>query len=276
MAIKPSNMIKGFLLLLFSGLVFNVGLSQNGVEAQGSVDFYNTRNVKSIFDLGIYRIKVKGDAICFNAEHGSISSPTKYNNLYDEFNFNNIYQIEDSLSNVYHFRFGWCSYKDGETIFTNVKWIGDIRPHEKDDFIDFHFSVVDIDFVQFGKMTLCTIGDSQTWWDKAQCVRRYINESFDELIFIGSNTDVFGYGHEGEGGNSTMQLLERIDKIPKADYYTLLIGTNDWKGDVETTFDNILEVTNYLAALNPGAKILYITPIPTTNEPRDSFNIYLC
>jgi len=37
-----------------------------------------------------------------------------------------------------------------------------------------------------------------------------------------------------------------------------------------------LEETNYLDALNPGAKILYITHIPTTNEPRDSFNINLC
>ncbi|MEP5934110.1 MAG: GDSL-type esterase/lipase family protein, partial [Winogradskyella arenosi] len=134
---------------------------------------------------------------------------------------------------------------------------------------------VDIDYIQFGKMSICTIGDSQTWWSNAQNLRKFINESSEDFIFIGSNTDIFGYGHEGEGGNNTNALIKRINNLPKADYYTLLIGTNDWKSNIQTTFLNIVEITDYLININSNAKILYLTPIPTVNKERDFFNTSL-
>ncbi|SEA60962.1 SGNH/GDSL hydrolase family protein [Bizionia paragorgiae] len=269
-------MKKTFLPLLIITLFFNTGCSQNSDNLINDEDYYNIRKVKTIFDLGHYNIKIKGNDIYFDNIHDDISSPTQYNNLYTEFNFNNIYQIKDRLENTYYFRFGWDLFYENENIFTNVEWIGDMKPKQTENFIDFNFQIVDIDYIQFGKKTLCTIGDSQTWWNKAQSLRKYINESFNELIFIGSNTDIYGYGHEGEGGNSVSQLSKRIDNIPYSDYYTLLIGTNNEGSDIETTANDIVKITNHLVKLNPDAKILYLTPIPTTNESRDLFNRNLC
>jgi lysophospholipase L1-like esterase len=260
---------------VISVLIFNIGFAQDATETNSIKDFYNTKNIKTVFELGTYQIKIKRNRLYFNKIHGNISSPIKYNNLYKEFNFNNIYQIKDSLNNKYYLRFGWVSFKDNETVFSNLKWINNNKPKEIDNFSDFEFTVVDIDYIQFGNISLCTIGDSQTWWSNAQNLRKFINQSIDDLIFIGSNTDIFGYGHEGEGGNNSSELIKRINNIPKADYYTLLIGTNDWKNDIETTFLNIVEITDYLMKLNSNAKILYLTPIPTVNKERDFFNTSL-
>ncbi|MGC1472664.1 MAG: SGNH/GDSL hydrolase family protein [Psychroserpens sp.] len=263
------------LIFIISMLIFNIGFAQNSTKKNETKDYFNTRNIKTIHKLGSYQIKINKSKIYFNKIHGNISSPLKYSNLYTEFDFNNTYEIKDSLSNTYYFKFGWVSFKENETMFSNINWIDDNRPKEIDGFSDFEFSVVNIDYIQFGNISLCTIGDSQTWWSNAQNLRKFINQSYPNLIFIGSNTDVFGYGHEGEGGNSTYQLIKRINRIPKADYYTLLIGTNDWKNDIETTFINIVEVTESLTKINSNAKILYLTPIPTENEERDSFNTNL-
>ncbi|WP_458627080.1 SGNH/GDSL hydrolase family protein [Winogradskyella sp. PC D3.3] len=263
------------LILIISILIFNIGFTQNLTEKNKTKDYFNTRNIKTIHKLGCYQIKINKNKIYFNKIHGNISSPLKYHNLYTEFNFNNTYEIKDSLNNKYYFKFGWVSFKENETIFSNINWIDDNKPKEIDDFSDFEFNVVDIDYIQFGNISLCTIGDSQTWWSNAQNLRKFINQSYPNLIFIGSNTDVFGYGHEGEGGNNTNQLIKRINRIPKADYYTLLIGTNDWKNDIETTFLNIVAVTESLTKINANAKILYLTPIPTVNKERDFFNTSL-
>lgn len=263
------------LTLLISMLIFNIGFTQDLAKTNKTKDFYNTRNIKTIHKLGNYQIKINRNKIYFNKMHGNISSPLKYNNLYTEFNFNNTYLIKDSLNNKYYFKFGWVSFKENETVFSNLQWIDNNKPKEIENFSDFEFIVVDIDYIQFGKMSICTIGDSQTWWSNAQNLRKFINESNEDFIFIGSNTDIFGYGHEGEGGNNTNALIKRINNIPKADYYTLLIGTNDWKSDIQTTFLNIVEITDYLMNLNSNAKILYLTPIPTVNKERDFFNTSL-
>lgn len=260
------------LLPLYIAFFYTNVLAQEAKPINTKEDYYNTKSVKTIFDLGVYKIKLNGDDIYFDEIHGELTSPTMYNNVYPEFNFNNVYQIKDSSNNTYYFRFGWTLFYKNQTIFTNVRWQNNIKPTPTKNFVNFDFSVVDIKFIQFGTLTMCTIGDSQTWWDKAQNLRKYINESYSDLIFIGSHTDVFGYDHEGEGGNNTTRLLKRINNIPTADYYSLLIGTNDWGSDIEATASNVLQITNHLIQLNPNAKIVYLTPIPTTSEDRDLFN----
>lgn len=267
-------MIKNIIVIIFI-LVVHIGFAQDLSKTSQTQDYYNTKSVKEIHDLGTFSIKIQKNKIYFNSRHGNLNSALSYNNLYSEFNFNNIYQIRDSQNNRYFFRFGWVSFNNDETIFSNIQWIG--KPILKlDAFTDLEFTIVDIEYIQFGDFALCTIGDSQTWWSSAQQLRKEINENFENAIFIGSNTDIFGYRHEGEGGNSTEQLLKRVNHIPKADFYTLMIGTNDWEKDMDTAFSNILKVIDHLIKLNPDSKIIYLTPLPTTNTARDTFNKKLC
>lgn len=260
------------IIIIISIVILNSNCLQYFSVPDLQKDYYNFKNIRPKFNLGLYNIKIEDNKMIFNKAHGIISSPTEYNNLSNEFNFNNIYQIKDSLQNVYYFRFGWVSYEENQTLFSNIQWLKNIKPKEFKSFTDFEFSVVEIDFIQFGKKTLCTIGDSQTWYSKAQHLRTDINAINEDLIFIGTNTDIFGYGHEGEGGNSTDKLLSRMHNIPKADYYTLLIGTNDYKGNIDTSYSNILEITNHIKSLNPEALLFYLTPIPTKDKDRDDFN----
>jgi lysophospholipase L1-like esterase len=264
------------LIITFIVAVVNTGFSQNSlIEKSNSKDFYNLNNNKIIHNIGKFNVLVQNDKIIFDETHGRIETPLKYNNLYNEFNFNNIYEIKDILGNKYFFRFGWVSFNDEKSMFTGVIWIDDNIPKLNNIYTEFDFSVVDIKYVQFGSTSLCTIGDSQTWFSRAQNLRKFINEANDELIFVGSNTDIYGYGHEGEGGDKTIQLLNRINNIPRTDYYTLLIGTNDYWYDLETARVNILKVVSYLSNFNPKAKIFYLSPLPTTNEVRDNFNTNL-
>jgi len=258
-------------------LMLNLGFAQDAIISRrhADKDFYNMKKIKEVSDLGFFDIKIDQNKIFFHSRHEKISTPLNYENLYNEFNFNNIYSIRDGLNNIYYFRFGWVSFSSNQTVFSNLEWINGKRPEASDIYRDYRFHVCDIDFIQFGRMTLCTIGDSQTWWGDAQNMRRYINDSLDDLIFIGSHTDIYGYGHEGEGGNSTNQLLKRMHNLPKVDYYTLLIGTNDWKKNIDTAYSNIIKLVKYISDFNPDSRIIYLTPIPTTNKERDSFNLRL-
>lgn len=61
-------------------------------------------------------------------------------------------------------------------------------------------------------------------------------------------------GTKESGGDTTNKLLKRVNNIPNADYYILLIGTNDWKNDIETTFSNSIKITDHLTSINTKAK----------------------
>ncbi|WFB36965.1 SGNH/GDSL hydrolase family protein [Kiritimatiellota bacterium B12222] len=239
-------------------------------------DHYSTQDIALLYELGPYKIHVKNHGITFDEQHGEITSPTEYNRLDTEFNFNHIYRITDDSNHSYYFRFGWSSYENDKTYFRNVQWIYNNPPPPSHDFVEYTISIVDIKFNQVGHTTVCTIGDSQTWWNNAQGLRKSINETFDDIVFIGSNTDTFGYPHEGEGGNDASAVLRRIQHIPSADIYTLLLGTNDWKSDPEVVVIKIQKIIDHLFTLNPDATILYLTPLPTTNTTRHAFNAELC
>lgn len=83
----------------------------------------------------------------------------------------------------------------------------------------------------YGKQfTLCMIGDSVTWAEDGDYFRSELLKHIPNLAFAGTHTAVLGYSHAGEGGNSTIGVLRRINdplRVPDADYYHILIGIND-------------------------------------------------
>ncbi|MFK5878233.1 MAG: GDSL-type esterase/lipase family protein [Flavobacteriaceae bacterium] len=140
---------------------------------------------------------------------------------------------------------------------------------------EFTIDIVNIPFIQHGKIKICTIGDSQTWWGFAGKLRKEMNNINGNILFVGNRQDAFGYPHEGEGGNNTKQVLNRLNKVPQADYYTLLLGTNDYKGSLDESKKNIIKITSTLLMKYTSSKIVYITPLPTINKERDNFNTKL-
>lgn len=77
---------------------------------------------------------------------------------------------------------------------------------------------------------LCMIGDSITWAEEGDWFRRHLLAFLPEIAFAGTHSALLGYSHAGEGGNSTIGVLNRIHdrkRVPDCPYYHLLIGIND-------------------------------------------------
>lgn len=252
------------ILLLFVGCEPE-SVDQPEIKVQQSPDYYDFSSEKEINVLGDFELKVSDKEIIFNAKHGNLDSPLRYNNDLDDFNFNGIYKLTDSQGAVYYFRFGWMEFEIGRTIFSDVEWLQKMPPQKE---TVYNISTVEINFVQEGYITVSTIGDSQTWWKKSQNLRRKMDRNFQDLLFVGSNTDIYGYPHEGEGGNTTQNVIERFEYIPEADIYTVLLGANDFDHEIsiEKASDNLIQIFTMINNKYPESEIIYISPFPSPNE----------
>lgn len=110
-----------------------------------------------------------------------------------------------------------------------------------------------------------TIGDSITWQGDGQYFRCLMRDNGLAYEFIGNYVDRFLFNHDGEGGNTTAQLIQRLQTIPISDAYFLLIGINDILQNVPTTttFNNIVIISNALNQKNKYANIYISTLLPT-------------
>ncbi len=111
------------------------------------------------------------------------------------------------------------------------------------------------------KKTFDTIGDSITWGGYGQFLRCLLKDQGLPYDFNGSHVDSFGLGHDAEGGDTTQNVLARINKIPSTDVYFLLIGTND-RILPQDTVNNIVQIAKQLYAKNNKATIYISTLLP--------------
>lgn len=136
------------------------------------------------------------------------------------------------------------------------------------------------------QIQLCMVGDSITWAEYGDYWRKYMLEHLPRLAFVGNHTGLLGYSHEGEGGNNTTMVLERISRIPACHYYHLHIGTNDnslsgdeWTGErlekhIAEVAARIFRIVELLL-LKPAAQKVFlgtIMPCHTDNPRRDAVN----
>ena len=80
------------------------------------------------------------------------------------------------------------------------------------------------------QVPLCMIGDSITWAEQGDCWRKWLVRKVPAVAFVGTHTACLGFSHAGEGGNSTLGVLSRVDdryRVPDCPYYHLMIGIND-------------------------------------------------
>ncbi len=132
------------------------------------------------------------------------------------------------------------------------------------------------------QIPLCMVGDSITWWGEGDWWRKYLLQQIPRLAFVGAHSSKFGYSHAGEGGNSTRNVLARLEAIPASPYYHLLIGTNDdnvRRADevaarAQATATGIRRIVLGLLA-KPGCRKVFlgsILPCHTDNPLRDRTN----
>ena len=256
--------MKYFLLLNFL-----IGFLFFGCTQKESLkdDFFDFEKIKTIKTLGNFSVKIPGNInIVFDSIHGDLTDKIQWDRVNDNFNLDGTYMMSNNKE-FFYFKIGGQTIRNNKTIFTRINWLNNSIPtHGK-----YNFRLINVPFIQYGSVTVCTIGDSQTRYGEATALRSEINKLFSKAIFVGNRQDIYGYPHEGEGGNNTKKLLERTDFIPKADYYTLLIGTNNWgvkKFDkqLKRAFLDIKNIINEIKKIAPKSKILYITPMPTIKK----------
>ncbi len=109
-----------------------------------------------------------------------------------------------------------------------------------------------------------TIGDSLTWQGDGQYLRCLMRDYGLAYDFIGNHSDKFSFLHDGEGGNTTQQVIQRLNSIPVADNYFVLIGINDVLQGVplQTTLNNIKKISSALHQKNKFARIYISTLLP--------------
>lgn len=131
------------------------------------------------------------------------------------------------------------------------------------------------DFPIIGEFTkVSTIGDSRFISYGGSILRKAIKKnSSNNLLFVGSLQDSYGYNHDAVGGDGSIELMARYDDIPDADVYVILFGTNDlWMDSIELPFETLSFIVN--DKLSQGAKVYYCKQTPR-DDYRDAYHIEL-
>ncbi|NWC38338.1 SGNH/GDSL hydrolase family protein [Pseudomonas tolaasii] len=181
------------------------------------------------------------------------------------FNVDTLYKIDGENGSAF-FRFSEKNFINGSMYLGKLTWVNNKTIKTKG---KFRFYAVSVRKERTGK-SLTMIGDSITWWSNGRYLRCLLSKQMTGVDFIGPHTDSFGFGHAGEGGNNTFEILARLDAIQASDYYFLLAGTNDWAlATPEQSFENIKKIAETLS--NNGGTVIVSTTLPRLDK-NDSRN----
>ena len=255
-------------IFLVLSLIINTNCqnSNSSLQLKNTNIYYDWHKVKIIKFLGYYNVeKITQNSIRFSASAGNLADRNWYDYKKENFNVNGIYRIYYK-DNEYYFRFGWHQFDYNQTEFIFVNWINGKKPVFPG---LMGFEVIDIPVIQTGKKEIAMVGDSIVWSNFGQGLRLNLSKLNPDYKFIGSRTDIYGYSHEGEGGNTTLNVLARLKNINPSDNYTLHIGTNDLSLSPDESFINIKKIIDSLLNKKPGSKVFIMTILPTTDVKRD-------
>jgi len=211
--------------------------------------------------------EISGTYIWFAQNVGDIVPVDPSGRSTDTFNYNTLYRVSDQKGGVWYFRFSgeWFDQaKTHRSAFYAVQWADSKWPVLQGKYL---IDSVSAPRPQAGPMTFATIGDSMTWFGQGQYFRCKLAAKLPNYRFIGSNTDSFGYGHDGHGGDNTTEVLARLKDVPPSDVYFLLIGANDSGYAPSQTANHISKIATRLLAKKQGARV-YIATLPARGDAR--------
>ena len=182
-----------------------------------------------------------------------------------ELNTNDLYEVTDYVGSRY-FRLNGKAYNhtgSGQTFIYDLAYGFGVQPPAG----NYRLKSYSTERKLIYGRTLDTIGDSITWWQQGRFFRCLMRDAGLMYDFRGSHYDVFGFGHDGLGGNTSQNVLDRMNEIPVQDAYFLLIGTND-RIEPQETVNNIIQIVLQLKEKSPCAKVYFSTLLPRN----DGFN----
>lgn len=180
--------------------------------------------------LGQFAVEEVGPGqITFARSAGDLADPAPHNVDPRKFSKNTLVEMRSAAGRGWRFRAEGNFFDRGarRTALYGVRWAFP-APKLPDRGTYAFWSVAEREEVS-ALPTLTMVGDSITWMRYGQSFRCRLAESLP-VRFTGARTDVYGFHHEGEGGDATGDVLARLDRIAPADAYFLLLGTNDASG----------------------------------------------
>lgn len=181
------------------------------------------------------------------------------------FDFDTLYKIDNGTESSF-FRLSEKNFINGSMYLGRLTWQSN---KALDPSGEYKFYAVGVDKNKPGK-TMTMVGDSITWWSNGRYLRCLLSKQTSGINFTGPHTDSFGFGHAGEGGNNTFEILGRLDAVQRSDYYFLLAGTNDWTlSTPEQSFENIKKIAKSLS--HKGGSVIVSTLLPRLDK-NDSRN----
>jgi len=181
------------------------------------------------------------------------------------FNLDSLYEMSNGQESA-RFRINETNFINGSSYIGKMAWVEGKSLTEPG--VYRFYEVKTKKKIYEKSMTM--VGDSITWWSNGRYFRCMLSQQIPDVAFTGPHTDIYGFGHAGEGGNTTRQMLARLYKIKRSDYYFVLAGTNDWKlKSPQKTVDNIKKIAHTLS--NKGGKVIISTLLPRMDR-HDSVN----
>ncbi len=210
------------------------------------------------------RVKV-GEYVVERTNAGLIGFAETEGDLTGRFNFDTLYEVQ-TPDGPARFRLNDDFYVKGQTFLANLHWEQGSQPPSAG---RYEFSAAQVAQQKTGK-SIAMVGDSITWWSYGRYFRCLLANELSGVSFAGPHADTFGFGHAGEGGNKTGDILARIDSVPTSDFYFVLAGTNDWPlANPAQTFANIRQIAERLDS--KGGKVIVSTLLPRL-DVNDSLN----
>jgi lysophospholipase L1-like esterase len=182
------------------------------------------------------------------------------------FNLDSLYEMSNGTESA-RFRINETNFINGSSYIGNMAWV-DGKSLTEPGFYRFYEVKTK---KKIHEKSITMVGDSITWWSSGRYFRCMLEKQIPDIGFTGPHTDIYGFGHAGEGGNKTKQIIARINKIKRSDYYFILAGTNDWQiKSPQKTVKNIKIIANYLS--KKGGSVIISTLLPRMDK-HDATNV---
>jgi lysophospholipase L1-like esterase len=201
------------------------------------------------------------DSIQFAASEGDRTDPVLYDARTDNFHYDGLYRLRNA-SGQWQFRIGAQEFGT-HTRFFHVQWEQGRRPQQAGIYT---VEALKQPAVIRTGAPIAMVGDSITWAGYGQRLRCEMLDAGFSGHFVGRHVDSFGLAHEGEGGNTTADLMRRLENVPASSRYFLLIGTNDVTATPKETLDNILHIAGGLSHARKAAKVYVSTLLPRSDN----------
>jgi len=169
----------------------------------------------------------------------------------------NTYKLSNN-SNSYYFRYVYILMNDRTIQFKGVEWITDIPESTN---TEYKIEEVFLPLKGGAGPSVVTLGDRLLLENEAKYYRKDLRNLYP-VIYKGEYYDVFDFPHEVVKTNTSTSILAQIKRIPKAEYYVLMFGTNENLDSMQTFKKNTKEIVETLQAKTPQ-KIVLITLPPS-------------